>query len=582
MSIYKKIGWFFKQEKRAYVIGLMMLLLVAILQAVNPYIIGRMIDAIVSKELTMRQTVWFIGLLLLTGITQYVARYIWRTNIFGTASKLDRILRTRLFRHYTNMDQPFFDRHRTGDLMAHATNDLSAIRMVAGPGILTFADSIFTGGSTLIAMLVFVDWRLTLIAMMPLPFLILSSNLIGRKMHTGFKQAQAEFSNLNSKVQESVSGVRVIRTFGEEHEDLKQFKKHTEAVFEANKRVNRLDALFNPNINFFTGLSYMLTIIFGGWLITTKQLSLGQFIAFINYISMMIWPMLAVGRLVNVLQRGSASYDRVDALLNEQSSIYLKEDGKQENGHGELALHIDHFQYNESQSGHLNNIHLTVKPGETLGIVGKTGSGKTTLFKLLLRQYDHYQGTITLNNEHILNYDLDYYLNQLGYVPQDNFLFSTTILDNIRFRNPGLPLEAVKEAARLADIDEAISEFPEGYETLVGERGVSLSGGQQQRISIARALVSDPQILILDDSLSAVDAKTEERILAHLKQERHNKTTIIAAHRLSSVMHANEIVVIDEGTIAERGTHDDLMALKGWYYDMYQRQQVEQSLKGGA
>ncbi|HCS93314.1 MAG TPA: multidrug ABC transporter permease/ATP-binding protein [Bavariicoccus seileri] len=581
MSIFKRLGWFFKQEKRAYISGVFMLFLIAILQTLNPYLIGKVVDEIASDHMMVNMVIIFITILGVSGIFQYLFRYYWRVKIFGTSAKLEKILRQRLYKHFTEMDAQFYQEHRTGDLMAHATNDLNAIRLVAGQGILTLADSLFTGGATLISMFLFVDWRLTLVAMLPLPFLILSSQKIGHKIHQGFRRAQASFSAMNSKVQESVSGVRVIKTFGEESLDIDDFKRVTNDVVKANMSVTKYDAMFNPNINLFTGISYAITIVMGGMLVTNNELSIGSLVAFISYVGMMIWPMLAVGQLYNLLERGNASYDRIVNLFDQSSHIYKADNGKKSGIASDWHIAINRFCYPDAQQAVLKDIDFNLKNGQTIGIVGKTGSGKSTLFKLLLREYDQFTGSIRVGGVSIRDFDMDYYLKSIGYVPQDNFLFSTTIAENIKFADPTLSEEKVRYAAKLADIDENILELPEGYQTLVGERGVSLSGGQKQRISIARALVTDPELLILDDSLSAVDAKTEQKILSNLKDVRQNKSTIISAHRMSSVMDADLILVLDNGLIQEVGTHDQLMANQGWYYRMYEKQKLEQHLEGG-
>ncbi|MDE1549888.1 ABC transporter ATP-binding protein [Jeotgalibaca caeni] len=580
MEIFKKLKWFFKQEWKAYTIGVIFLILVALIQVISPRIVGDIIDQIDQQVLTSRALVIQVLIILLCGVSQYVFRYIWRMRIWGTSAKLERILRSRLFHHFTKMDAVFFQKYRTGDLMAHATNDLTSIRMVAGSGILTLADSISSGGITLITMFFSISWKLTLIAMIPIPALAIVSRLLGKRMHRTFRKAQAEFSSLNDKTQESITGVKVIKTFGEEEEDIKDFERQTKSVVEKNKEVYRIDSLFRPAITFILGLSYALSIIFGGIFIQNGEMTIGNLVTFFSYIGLMSWPMMAVGRLMNVLERGSASYNRIDTLLQEKSHIREKEDAVAKPLDGDLEIHLNEFQYPDGEEPALFDTHLTLRKGETLGIVGRTGAGKSTLFSLLLRSYDHYNGKILYNGINIKDYELNHLLSGIGYVPQDNFLFSTNVRENIRFANPDYTEEQIEEAARTTAIHEDILLFPQGYETLVGERGVSLSGGQKQRIAIARALITQPELLILDDSLSAVDAKTEETILRNLKEKRANRTTIIAAHRISSVMHANEIIVLDHGTIVERGNHEELMSQQGWYRQMYDKQQLESKIEG--
>lgn len=528
-------------------------MMVALVQLVPPKVIGVVVDEIVNKEIRLTKIIVWVALLIGAGLAQYLFRYIWRMHIWGSAARLEKELRTQLFHHFTKMDSIFYQKYRTGDLMAHATNDLNAIQNVAGAGILTFADSVITGGTTIIAMVLFVDWRLTLIALLPLPLLAVTSRVLGSKLHDAFRDSQAAFSAINDKTQESITGIKVIKTFGQEKEDLADFTEKIDDAIVKNKRTNFLDALFDPFITLIIGVSYVLTIIIGGRFIMEGTISLGQLVSFIAYIGMLVWPMFAIGRLFNVLERGNASYDRVNELLHEKTHIIERKDAIKTMAQGTISMKIDSFSYPKEETVALENIQFSLQEGETLGIVGKTGAGKTTILKLLMREYDQYQGTIFFGKHNIKNYTLDALMGAMGYVPQDHFLFSMTVRDNIRFAKPDLEQAAVEQAAALAFINQEIKAFPEGYDTMVGERGVSLSGGQKQRISIARALIVEPELLILDDALSAVDAKTEEAILSNLKETRQEKTTIITAHRLSSVMHAKEILVLDEGEIIERG-----------------------------
>lgn len=580
MSIFKKLGWFFKQEKKSYTIGVFSLVMVALVQLVPPKVIGIVVDEIAAKNLTIKPILFWISILLAAALAQYIFRYIWRTHIWGSAAKLEKELRRQLFHHFTKMDTVFYQKYRTGDLMAHATNDLNAIQNVAGAGILTFADSLITGGATIVAMILFVDWRLTLIALIPLPLLAVTSRVLGSKLHDAFRDSQAAFSTINDKTQESITGIKVIKTFGQEKEDIQDFTEKIDDAIVKNKRVNFLDALFDPFITLIIGISYVLTIIIGGRFIMEGTITIGQLISFISYIGMLVWPMFAIGRLFNVLERGNASYDRVNELLHEKTHIIEKKDAIQTPAIGQVSMEITQFTYPKDDHVTLEQINFTIGVGETLGIVGKTGAGKTTILKLLMREYDHYQGQVTFGGHDIKEYSLDALMNSMGYVPQDHFLFSMTVRDNIRFANPDFTEAEVEQAAEMAFINNEIKAFPKGYDTLVGERGVSLSGGQKQRISIARALIVDPELLILDDALSAVDAKTEEAILSNLKEVRKEKTTIISAHRLSSVMHAKEIIVLDEGKIVERGTHQELLSLAGWYKRMWDKQQLEAKIEG--
>ncbi|KAA8445301.1 ABC transporter ATP-binding protein [Weissella paramesenteroides] len=565
MSIFIKLSWYFKQEWRIYAIGVLGLVLTAIFGIFPPWIIGHLVDLIRDEKLTADYLFLLLGGLVAVAIIQYIARYMWRNAIWGEAAKLESLLRHRIFWHYMQMDTAFFQRYRTGDLMAHATNDLSAIQRVAGGGILQFADSLITGGTTLIAMMLVVDWRLTLIAILPLPLLAVMARTLGNKMHIAFKKSQAAFSRLNNKAQESISGVKVIKSFGQEAADIQDFNQQIDDTITINQHVNKLDALFDPITTMIMAISYVVTIIYGGHLVNTSVITLGALVSFVSYLSMLVWPMFALGMLFNTLERGNASYDRIEAIMAEKSSIIEPEDAVNKTPVGNVDYQVASFTFPGATAPALTNINFNIAAGKTLGLVGSVGSGKSTIIRLLLREFDNYQGAITFNTLDIRQYQLDAYMPAIGYVPQETYLFSDTVRENIRFARPNATQAEVEEAAYKSDLAEQVDNMPEGYDTPVGEEGISLSGGQRQRLAIARALLIDPELLILDDALSAVDAETETAILQTLRQERQNKTTIIASHRLSSVMDADEILVMQDGQIIERGTHDSLISQNGWY-----------------
>ncbi|MDY4646998.1 MAG: ABC transporter transmembrane domain-containing protein [Aerococcus suis] len=578
-SIFKKLSWFFKLRWKSYLFGVTALITCAILTAATPKIVGNVIDQMASGQLTMSTLLMQVGIILVFGLIMYVLRFGWRSAIFGNSTILESIMRNRLFHHFTQMDNTFFHKYRTGDLMAHATNDLAALRFVAGGGILTLTDSISISAITIFSMLVLIDWKLTVLTIIPFPLLIISSRYLGQRMNRSYKKSLEAFSRLNDRVQETVSGMKVVKAFGEEKEFNQDFQDDVQGIIRANKKVYTLESGYNPINQIIIGLTYVLTLFVGTFFVQSGRISIGDLVAYFSYLGNMTWPLLAVGNLVNTLERGSASWDRVAALLEETSAVVEKEDALSGPVSGDIHFAIEDFAYPDGDGDdHIQNVHFDLPVGETLGVVGKTGSGKTTLFKLMLRQYDNYQGQITYGGVDSRNYQLQALSQAFGYVPQDNFLFSTTIRDNIRFSNPELPQSEVEKYAKLADIHDDIMSFPEGYDTEVGERGVSLSGGQKQRISIARALAVEPEYLILDDALSAVDAQTEERILANLKTYRNEQTTIIAAHRLSSVMHAKEIIVMDNGQVSQRGTHSQLVNQSGWYRETYNKQQLQAKL----
>lgn len=580
MGIFSRLKWFFKNQWRQYLVGVIALIVVAIFNVIPPRIIGDVVDAVSKRNMTAHFLLVNMLVFLGTAIAQYLLRYLWRKMIFGSSFVLERDLRSRLYRQFMKMDATFYQKWRTGDLMAHATNDIDAVREVAGPGILTLADSIITGTSTILAMGLMISWKLTLWAVLPLLLLGIMANVLGGKVHDAFSKSQAEFSNINNKTQESIVGIKVLKALGQEKEDEEDFNKYVEDNIKANKRSYRLDSLFDPMTTLIMGISYVVTIILGGLSVLNKQITIGQLVSFITYMAQLTWPMYAVGSLFNVLERGSASYDRISELLGEKSSLVHPKHAVESAPDGTLDFNVHSFHYPDDSATALQNVHFQLKEGETLGIVGPTGGGKSTIISLLMRDFDHYDGAIKVGNYDIHKYDVDNYLNTIGYVPQTNFLFSTNIRDNVRFANIEASQEEVEKASRVADLDTDIEKMPNGYDTQVGELGVSLSGGQKQRLAIARAILSNPKLLILDDSLSAVDFKTERNIEQRIAQNRRFATTIIAASRLSSVENANQILVIDHGTIIEKGNHHELLAQKGWYYNTFHLQEKTAQLEG--
>lgn len=573
MKIIKELWWFFKLEKKRYIVGILALILVAVLNLIPPKVMGNVIDHVTSSELTQHELLLSLFYLILSALAMYALRYIWRMYILGTSYRLGQIMRFRLFEHFTKMSPSFYQKHRTGDLMAHATNDINSLTRLAGGGVMSAVDASITALVTLVTMAFSISWQMTLIAVIPLPFMAYATSRLGRKTHQAFGKSQAAFSELNNKVQESVSGIKVIKSFGYQEDELQSFQDINNMTFKKNMTTMKYDVMFDPLVLLFIGASYVLSLLMGAVMVSAGQVTVGNLVTFITYLDMLVWPLMAIGFLFNMIQRGTVSYERISHLLKEQSDVKESENPLSEIKNGTLVYDIDAFHYDNEQT--LSDIHFALKQGQTLGLVGQTGSGKTTLLRLLLREYDLQDGQITLDGHDIKDYKLSDLRQLIGYVPQDQFLFATSILDNIRFGNPDAKLEEVEAVTKLSRVYDDIVAMPDGFKTLIGEKGVSLSGGQKQRIAMSRAMILNPEILILDDSLSAVDAKTEHAIIENLKETRKDKSTIITAHRLSAVVHADLILVMQDGKIIERGRHEDLIEQGGWYADTYEAQQLE-------
>lgn len=460
--------------------------------------------------------------------------------------------------------------------MARATNDLKAISLTAGFGILTLVDAVLFTITVVVMMGATISWQLTIAAVLPLPIMAVLMQIYVKKIYKRFTDAQAAFGTLNDKVLESISGVRVIRAYVQEREDEKRFEEMTEDVYRKNLAVARIDALFDPTISIIIGISYLIGLGYGAYLVFQQAITLGGLVSFNVYLGMLIWPMIAVGELINVMQRGNASLDRVQDTLSYEADVKNSMRLESITNPGNIQFNSVHFTYPSSTVVNLSDISVQLERGQTLGIVGKTGSGKTTFVKQLLREYPLGTGEIAFAGKPLEQLHLEDIREWIGYVPQDHFLFSKTVRENILFGKMDATEDELAEAIRLADFEKDLMMLPNRLETLVGEKGVALSGGQKQRISIARALIKNPEILILDDSLSAVDAKTETTIIENIQNERAGKTTIITTHRLSAVQHADRIIVLDSGKIIEEGAHADLLLNDGWYSEQYERQQVDE------
>jgi ATP-binding cassette subfamily B multidrug efflux pump len=575
VRLFAQIGWYFRREWRRYLGAVLLLIIIAILQLLPPKLVGIIVDGVTSKQMSTRVLLAWLGLMLGTAILVYLLRYVWRVLLFGASYQLAVELRENFYRQLSGQNPAFYLRHRTGDLMARATNDVDRVVFAAGEGVLTLVDSLVMGLVVLLVMSTQISWHLTLLSLIPM--LAIAIKHYGDQLHERFKSAQAAFSSLNDQAQESMTSIRMIKAFGLEDHQSRQFADVAAQTGAKNMHVARVDARFNPTIYIAIGASNLLAIGGGSWMVVEGALTLGQLTSFVMYLGLMIWPMLALAWMFNIVERGSAAYSRIRSLLEEAPAV---KDGELElpAARGQLAVKINAFHYPENARPALHDVALELQPGQMLGLCGPTGAGKSTLLALIQRQFDIDDGQISYHSLPLTQIKLDQWRSRLSVVSQTPFLFSDSVANNIALGNPAATQEQIEQAARLASVHEDILRLPQGYETEVGERGVMLSGGQKQRISIARALLLEAEILILDDALSAVDGRTEHQILHNLRSWGQNRTLIISAHRLSALTEASEILVLQQGTVTQRGQHTSLAAQPGWYRDMYRYQQLEAAL----
>src|SRR5690606_38717586 len=508
-------------------------------------------------------------------VASYFMNFYWQYRLFEGSLNLEKLMRRKLMLQFLDMTPTFYEKNRTGDLMARATNDLNAVSLTAGFGIMTLIDSTLFLGTIIFAMGFMISWKLTFFAMLPVPIMAVLIQYLGKIVHERYMKAQDAFGELNDNVLESVAGVRVIRAYVQEKQDEKVFAEKSEEVYQKNMDTAKINALFGPITKVGTGISFVVALGYGAFLVTNGEMTIGQLVTFNVYLGLAVWPIFAIGELINVMQQGNASLDRVQETLQYEADVKNAKHPVAVPSPNTIGFHDLMFQYPTSQVKNLQNISLRLRRGETLGIVGKTGAGKTTFLRQLLREYPLQEGQLRIDGIDIASQTKEQILDWIGYVPQDHVLFSRTIRENILFGKEDATDAEIDKAIELAYFKKDLENLPQGLETLVGEKGVSLSGGQKQRVSIARALIKDPEILILDDSLSAVDAKTEAKIIENIQRERKDKTTIITTHRLSGIRHADHIIVLDEGKIIEQGTHEELTRLNGWYKEQFDRQQLE-------
>jgi ATP-binding cassette subfamily B multidrug efflux pump len=580
MSLSRLIGGFVRRHWRAYASSALMLAGVALCTVWVPRKIGAMIDGLAAHRLSEHDLWVQLGQLLALGVAIYVLRVGWRLRLFAAAYQLGVELRTRFYARLSAQGPAFYQQQRTGDLMALATNDIDAIEMAAGEAMLAGFDGSLTLLMVLAIMMLGVDWRLASIALLPFPLMALAFWRISSQIHTASTDSLKRFAALNDHVQESLSGVRTLRALGLEERSAKQFGILAARASEASLNAQQWEAAYEPAVGLTLTAAGVLTLGLGGYLVWHNELTIGDLTSFTMYLGQLIWPMFAAGWVLSLIERGRAAWTRLQPLLDAPLTV---------DDHGTLAtvvpgtLVLDDvsFSYAGQEAPALSGVSLTLRAGQTLGLVGPTGAGKSTLLRVLLRQATPQRGQVTWGGNAIGDYTLSALRSAMSWVPQESFLFSATIADNIALGRPGATRAEVEHAAHMAAIHEDILRFPQGYETHVGEKGITLSGGQRQRVAIARSLLAHSSLLLLDDALSAVDTGTETRILEHLEELRRaqpGRSAIIASHRLSAVAGADLIVVLRKGRVTESGNHDALLAAGGWYASQWRYQQLEASL----
>lgn len=576
MSAFSFIFQYIKRHKVQYSLGILTLFLVDLFNVFIPKLIGTITDGLTYHTFGWDDIKLCLLKYLLLGLALALGRFLWRYFLFGASRNIEKEIRNDMFGHLEKMSTEYYNRNKTGDLMTYFTSDLGAVRMTIGPAVMCIFDALVWTCMVVIQMMIYVDVNLTLLALVPMLLICFGEIYFGKVMHKRFREKQDAVSDLTDFVQESFSGIRVIKAFVREQSKMLAFAKENLKVKDKNLRVVKLQSIVIPLLDVIIGCAALITLVYGGYLTLMGDITLGRFVAFQQYINMLVWPMMAAGEAINMFSQGSASIKRIQKVFNEEPEIFDHPDAVDvEELKGDISFRDLTFVHEGQTEPTLSHITLDVPSGTTLAVIGRTGSGKSTLVNLLLHLYNVKKGMIAIDGKDINQISLKTLRENIAYVPQDNFLFSNTLKSNIAFGVNDEDMDAIIEATEAACIHDNIKDFPDGYDTIVGERGVTLSGGQKQRSSIARALLKNSPILILDDSLSAVDTDTEEHILQNLKKNRQGKTTILIAHRISTIQNADIILVLEDGKAAEIGNHQSLMEKRGIYYDMFEKQQLE-------
>lgn len=565
---------YLKKYQAKIIIGATMVLLTNIVAVVSPWILRNAIDRLyleVSRDILL----YYASLLIAASAVEGLFRFLMRRTLIGVSRNIEYDLRNDLFSHLQSLSPSFYQRNPTGDIMSRATNDLSAVRMVLGPGIMYSINTLFTAVLT-ISILVTLNLQLAILTLLPLLAVSVCVKYFGNQIHQRFERIQEQFATLTTLAQENVSGIRVVKAYNQEEAFIGRFQEANQDYVDRSLSLVRVWGVFNPLLTFLLGLSSVGLLWYGGRQVIQGSMTVGDFVAFMAYLSMLTWPTIALGWVINIFERGSASMGRMNQIFQSRPEIRDESSSTLSTLEGHIQVNNLTFSYNGAPV--LKNVSFEIPAGQTLAIVGRTGSGKSTLVNLLCRLYQVPEAGIFIDGSDINNIPLETLRTHIGYVPQETFLFSETVQQNIAFGRPEASLQSIQESAKISNIWPDIQEFPRKFETFVGERGITLSGGQKQRIAISRALLVNPRILILDDALSSVDTDTEEKILQGLAGEFTNRTVILISHRISTVKMADQILVLEKGEIVERGTHDELLKTEGHYATLYERQLLKEEL----
>ncbi len=580
MNTFRYVIPILKKNIKRIALGIGILIFVDSLQLIIPKIIQHAINNLEKPGFTHVNLLYSALFILLLAVLTTIFKYVWRILLIGNAWQFQRSLRQSYYNHLMKLSQTFYNKQKTGELMARATNDIQAVRMMFGFGFVMASDTLFLSVASFLLMIQ-INPKLTLLSILPLPIMTVFIIFMGKRIHVAFKRVQTSFADLSGMVQENISGIRVVKAFVQEESEVDKMADYAGDYVKKNLKLVSLQAAFHPFMGMIISISMGMVLVFGGAATIKGDMNIGEYVAFYSYLGTLVWPMIAIGWIVNLYQNGTASLKRLNEILDVEPDITdEKADPELKSIEGEIEIKNLVFRYRDDLPNVFDDISIQLKKGDTLAIVGRTGCGKSTLVNQLLRVYNPPEGAFFIDGKELYRYPLEVLRNNIAIVPQEIFLFSDTIANNIAFGRPGATRADIERVAKLASVHDDIVGFKEGYETTVGERGVTLSGGQKQRIAMARAFLCDPAVLILDDSLSAVDTRTEKEILEQIIELRKERTTIIIAHRISSIQHAEQTVVLENGKIAERGNHEELMKLGGIYAELYEKQQIEEKLKG--